>query len=153
MLLCLFVLLYSLIRKEYRFAGNAVLSLVYFVLDSLKYSDFAINHSQLLGSLQRLTLVTLAVFVFVLLRKSHNKKNYLLVAICAWIACVSRFLRTILFDFYTGKMEASGADVMAIYTEFQTYYTIIDSVIKAALIVMLFSIAWRLCKPVITENA
>ena len=79
--------------------------------------------------------------------KSPDQKNQITSVVLAVIACVSRFVRTNTFDLFTGKMQMPGADGPALSQELYRFHTIMNSVTRFALVLMLFFMLCELGKP------
>ena len=89
--------------------------------------------------------------IYVSFRSSERKTDFP-AAVFAIIACISRFLRSWIFDLYTAEMQIPGEDVQAVYQEFSGYYVVADSVAKFSVVVILVLIAWHMGKPGETRN-
>ena len=144
--LFLIVIVYSLKHKEYRYTLAAGLSLVYFGAAALDVPGL-IEHSQVFGLIQKLALVVLAVYMIISAIQSPVKKTDVPVAVCTCVACLFRFARTLVVNFYTGRMEEPAADAYVLLQDLNVYYTLIDSVTKFSLILMLFLMCLHLGKP------
>ena len=143
----LFVFVDSLKQKKYHYTFAAVISLLYYVFSVLQNRYELVENAVLFGWIQKIMLVILAGNLIMAFAKSNNKKKDLPAVIFACIACVFRFLRSAVFHLLTAKIQDPGADVQMIYQKYYTYYEIIDAVVKVALVLMFFCMAWQLGKP------
>jgi hypothetical protein len=145
--LILWVLIKSVKQKKVIFAVSAAIILFYAIFSILQNSYSLVEHSHLFGWIQKMLLVVLTGCWIMNFVKSPDKKNQIASVVFAVIACVSRFVRTYTFDLYTGKMQMPGADFPALYQELYRFHTIMNSVTRFALVLMLFIMAFQLGKP------
>jgi len=148
----LLVFVESLKQKKFQYSVAAVLTLLYFVFDVLQQDYDLIDSSQLFGWIQKITLLVLAGYQIAFLVKSTDRKKDFPVTAFAVAACVSRFCRTLLFNYYNAAMQAAGADAYALFQNLRAGYTIVDSVTRLMLLLMFFCMAMQLGKPKATNG-
>ena len=145
--LILWVLIESVKQKKVIFAVSASIILFYAIFSILQNSVNLAEHSYVFGWIQKMLLVVLTGCWIMNFVKSPDKKNHIASVVLAVIACVSRFVRTYTFDLFTGKMQMPGADVPALSQELYRFHTIMNSVTRFALVLMLFIMLCELGKP------
>ena len=139
--------------KKKHYAWVPVLLLVYeFVSDPGQYILVNITDANMISLLEKLIMIGLTALVFFLTKREVSGMGRWLPAILCAAACGLRFLRSVLFRLYTGKMKVPGVDVPAINQEFTDCYTLVDSAMKLMILAMLICIAWRLASPKATNS-
>ena len=145
-ILFLFVFVDSLKQKKYHYTVAAIISLLYYVFSVLQNRYELVDNATLFGWIQKIMLIILTAELMIALLKSDNKKKDLPAVIFACIACAFRFLRSAMFRLLTAKIQSPGADMQMIYQKYNTYYGIIDAVVKVSLVLMFFCMFWKLEK-------
>lgn len=155
-LLCFIIFFPSLKEKKYHYTVVSGTAFLYFLstwLQSNIQNNVNVDaYSLIFGWIQKIMLLFLAGYMIYVSFRSSERKTDFPAAIFAIIACISRFLRSWIFDLYTAEMQIPGADVQAVYQEFSGYYVVADSVAKFSVVVMLVLIAWHMGKPRETRN-
>lgn len=148
----LWVLVASLKQKKYTYTVASVISLLYFVFDVLQKNYNLIASSHIFGNIQKIALLILTVYLIVVFLKSPDRKKDFIIATFAVIACLCRFLRTIIFNYYTGIMNVQTSEAHGIFQNSLVFYYLVDSVTRLMLILIFFCMAWQLGKPKVTNS-
>ena len=151
-LLCFLILFQSLKEKNYRYTVVSGISFIYLLSAWLQSSFDLIDNAYLFAWIQKVMLLFLTGYMIFTTSHSFERRMDIPPAVCAFLACIFRFLRSWIFDLYTAELQIPRADAMVVYQKFSGYYLFDDSVTKLALVIMLVLIAWHLGKPKESRN-
>jgi len=149
---CLIAIIYSLSRKNYRHAYISSMVFGYFFLIFLRSSYNFLEYSALFGHLERILLLLLAVYAVVIAVRSRNRKLDIKLAVFACIACVFRYVHTVVFRVYGNLLKAPEVDAFVLHDRVYLICTIADCITGLSLLIMTFCIVWNLFSGKMVKN-
>ena len=115
--LCIFIFVRAIVRKEYRYMSVSVLTVLYFLMLSALQNPNNAAHADILGLAEKVLLVVLTAVLIYCAKPDAEGKRHVVPAILSGVACIIRFVRSAFYDLYTEMMIQSGADVTGISNE------------------------------------
>lgn len=139
--LAVFVFAYSFKNKMYRYALIPVLLIMYeLASDPNQYIVFNLTSPNAIGLAEKAILILMSVLLWIWSGREKEGRNHWGPALFGTVACALRFVRSIAFDWFTSQMKEPGADVIGIHQTFTSCFSIIDTLTKIVIVVMLASI-------------
>ena len=151
--LAVVTVLYSFKSKAYRYVLIPVLLILYeLASDPGQYILFNLTDPNMIGFAEKSILILIVGLLCAFPVRQKEGKGRWLPPLFAGLAVALRFIRSIVFDWYTGQMTMPGVDAMAIHREFTGCVSAINSAIKIAVLLMLACILWQLSRLKKPEN-
>ena len=145
--MCYFVLVRALLRKQFRYIPMSILTVGYllFLTQSLRGNHVFIQHHDLSRMVEQCLLILLfASVLYACLKRDAAGKLHPAPAVFCGLTCVARISRTILFNAYLSKLSEPGADVLSTHDEYYSYYQFTNALTGLFIFLMLACIVWHL---------
>lgn len=145
-ILLIYIFIRAIACREYGYISVSVLSLLYFVFTAFLQNPDNLEYIESMAVIEKILLVALSAVLVYCAKPGKDGKIHALPAILAGIACVARFLRSGVFDWFTDKAGQPGADVAAISNSLLSCYNLMNVIVFGCLFFMLLCVAWQLSK-------